>query len=129
MTFSLQSIRAQSAHRPAGYYEDVIASGVIEGDHLVLSEEAYARLAVKYSPGAATQAMTFASALAEWLAAGRPTVDAATHFERSANCSLCSLWDARHARCLHCGCRAIKLTWSTSACPLGKWPAVTPYRT
>lgn len=129
MKIPIPDIAARAAHRPAGYYEDVIASGVIEGENLVLTEEAYARLAGKYSTGAATQAMTFTAALAEWLAAGCPIVDAATHFERSAICSLCPLWDARHARCLHCGCRAIKLTWSTSACTLGKWPPVTPPRT
>lgn len=37
-----------AAHRPAGYYEDVVSRGKVVGDQLELSPEAYADLVAKY---------------------------------------------------------------------------------
>lgn len=41
-----------AAHRPAGYYEDVLSRGTVVGDQLELSPEAYADLVAKYQPPA-----------------------------------------------------------------------------
>lgn len=50
MKIKLASIQRMAAHRPAGYYEDVVGRGQIEGDILVLSAASYAALRAKYSP-------------------------------------------------------------------------------
>ena len=45
---NLQHIRNAMPNRPAGYYEDVIRSGALEGNALIMSNEAYTRLCQKY---------------------------------------------------------------------------------
>ena len=49
-TLHLTELYAYSPHRPAGYAEDVISHGKVEGDRLILSDEAYKRLTAKYAP-------------------------------------------------------------------------------
>jgi hypothetical protein len=46
--FSLSAIRKVSARRPPGYVEDVLSHGTVEGDKVILSDEAYAELVAKY---------------------------------------------------------------------------------
>ena len=50
MKIKLASIRRLAAHRPAGYYEDVLSHGKVTGEVLELTPTAYARLRQKYNP-------------------------------------------------------------------------------
>ena len=36
--------------RPPGYYEDVMAHGIVEGDFLEITQEGYSKLLEKYRP-------------------------------------------------------------------------------
>ena len=47
--FRLSAIRATADHRARGYYDDVVNSGRVDGDWLVLSDEAFRALQRKYS--------------------------------------------------------------------------------
>lgn len=47
-TFTLSSIRKLASERPAGYVEDVLSHGTVEGERVVLSDDAYNTLFIKY---------------------------------------------------------------------------------
>lgn len=47
-TFSLAAVHRTAEKRPPGYLEDIISSGTVEGDNVILSDEAYAELVAKY---------------------------------------------------------------------------------
>lgn len=49
--FTLQQIAEAAKSRPAGYEADVIASGIIDGDAVLLTTEAYLSLRAKYHRG------------------------------------------------------------------------------
>jgi hypothetical protein len=46
----LCEIERRAAERPPGYVEDVLSRGMVVGDELELSEEAYRELVAKYDP-------------------------------------------------------------------------------
>ncbi len=48
LKLKLAGIRAMAAFRPPGYYEDVVASGEISGEYLLLSPREFSRLRTKY---------------------------------------------------------------------------------
>lgn len=47
-TFTLQSVYIKAKQRPAGYVEDVLSRGTVDGDSVTLSSDAYKELAEKY---------------------------------------------------------------------------------
>ena len=74
-----------------------------------------------FPPTIRTQAAALIRAILDWFRDRCRLVSEEEHLFRSVICSLCPSWDARHARCLQCGCRAIKLRLRASRCPLLKW--------
>lgn len=122
MTIPIAHVRERAQQRPTGYFDDVIAAGLVVGDELHLSAEAYARLAAKYNPPSLVDlAASAVTAAANWAAAGFPVVDDATLQTRSSHCAICPRWDARAGRCLECGCYGLKHWLATERCPLGHW--------
>jgi hypothetical protein len=61
-------------------------------------------------------------------AVGLPVlVDADTAFQRFSTCQGCEFLKTDSFRCEKCGCfMKTKTQIATSACPIGKWPAITP---
>ena len=55
---SLSAVRAKSAERPSGYFEDVLSSGTViagedgQPEHVAIPTEAFDALVEKYDPGA-----------------------------------------------------------------------------
>ena len=50
----IQNIYFKAKYRPPGYIQDVLSYGTIEGDILILSNEAYAELIAKYQSSSST---------------------------------------------------------------------------
>lgn len=50
MRLRLADIEAKAAERPAGYVEDVISRGVVDGDFLEISSDALSELRAIYRP-------------------------------------------------------------------------------
>ena len=50
MRLRIAKIREQEKDRPAGYFEEVISRGIVDGDWLEISTEAHAELREKYRP-------------------------------------------------------------------------------
>lgn len=122
MTIPLSHIHERAKTRPPGYIEDVLASGVVNGDQITIDDEAFARLVAKYNPPSPlSMAGGLVKSLVAWASAGFPTVDESTLQERSAQCAICPRWDARAGRCLECGCAGLKHWLATERCPLGRW--------
>ncbi len=82
------------------------------------------------APSLLKRAITYANAVSEWVATGRPERDAqqtAEIYER--HCKLCSRYDPANGMCRACGCRVAdkglaltnKIRMATQHCPLGKW--------
>jgi len=49
-TLLLTELYSYSPHRPAGYAKDVISHGKLDGNRVMLSDEAYKQLTAKYAP-------------------------------------------------------------------------------
>ena len=135
--------RAASGKRPAGYLEDVLSRGTVDGDEIVFEDAAYTALAEKYRmarvpagdlgvaatktprPGLGKMALTLAKASARFAASGFRQVRGETLTARKAVCGACPDWDptgyAGLGRCRKCGCSGVKLSWASERCPLGKW--------
>lgn len=128
MTIPLQHIYERAKDRPPGYVEDVLGAGVVEGDAVVLTDDAYAHLVAKYNPPSVlAMAGSAVMAAGKWAAAGLPEASQEQLAKRQAECRACDRWDSRAERCLECGCYTqIKLRMATERCPLGRWSAVTP---
>ena len=45
---SIEALRAQANERPAGYVEDVMSQGMIDGDTLLLKDDVYTQLCNRY---------------------------------------------------------------------------------
>jgi len=138
MTLLLSQVRDQARRRPAGYFGEVVGSGVVVGDRLVLSDAAARRLFQKYNPngeGGMPDSLKeptlvgmledFVAATKIWAAAGFPVCTKAQIEARVGSCNNCDKWDAK-ARlglglCSACGCTLIKRWLATEKCPLGKW--------
>lgn len=69
-------------------------------------------------------------AVAGFAAGGFRTVPEDVLAHRQGLCHACEHWDAQAfagtGKCRKCGCSCWKLHFPRSACPIGKWPAVTP---
>ena len=76
------------------------------------------------------QGLQFGRAVAGYAAGGFRSVSPDVLAHRRAICTACEHWDpagfAGTGRCKKCGCSCWKLHFPLSACPVGKWPAVTP---
>lgn len=80
-------------------------------------------------PGLAQQAVSYAKAVAGWLAEGRPVRPPAEIERIFSICQACDRYDRQGSRCLRCGCRVNesdqawknKIAMATQSCPLGKW--------
>ncbi|HJT33857.1 MAG TPA: DUF6171 family protein, partial [Pirellulales bacterium] len=74
-------------------------------------------------PGKVTLAVNFAKALAEHVADGGQKAELAVVEERLLVCTTCE--HRNEGNCSVCGCGlAIKASWRSSECPLGKWERV-----
>lgn len=75
------------------------------------------------------QAMQAGRAVAGFAAGGFRRVPEDVLAHRQSLCHACEHWDARAfagtGRCKKCGCSCWKLHFPRSACPIGKWSAVT----
>lgn len=114
-------IEAAAQDRPAGYLDDVMSAGVRDGEWLEIPDPIYVALVEKYRPSSTSLAGQAISASVRWLTAGAQVTPEALHHDRSAVCAMCPLWDARHQRCMQCGCYAAKLWLATERCPIGRW--------
>jgi hypothetical protein len=74
--------------------------------------------------------LTYAAAVAEWIAAGRPIrSDAETQSIFRVFCSHCLLYEKTRRRCRECGCRVTpngpaiinKIRMATQHCPIRRW--------
>lgn len=144
----LEALRLAAQRKPKGYLEDVVASGTVDGDELLMEEEPYQRLRAKWTTGGARldqiepptileKAKNFAAATARWLSAGVPVVTEAEEKLRRHKCQHeCPVkaWstDGLYDHCALCGCGGLKLEWATEECPLPgvqkQWAATVPQR-
>ena len=134
---SVQKIRDKAPERPAGYLEDVLSSGIIVGDDLVVDEHRYTALCAKYRPSdnplnkqvntlprltVGMEMKNFQHAILEWGKAGFPVVTKELFEARIDICRHCPDWDesARFGmgKCAVCGCTTLKLWLVTSKCPI-----------
>lgn len=118
----LQHISDMAKHRPAGYYEDVLSSGVVVGDTLVLDDAVYNALCRKYRPtmpGISEMVGNFAKAIGEWAGKGFPVVSNEQFTSRYDVCRACENWTGY--RCKICGCTKMKLWLETEKCPERRW--------
>ena len=128
----INKIREASNVRPAGYFDDVMSYGKVNGEYLELSDDDYALLSAKYSadippPKISDLVTNFSTAITKWVSAGFPTLDENEFTDRYKICSSCKFWDesARFnlGKCKHtkCGCTKFKIWMRTEKCPIGKW--------
>jgi glycosyltransferase involved in cell wall biosynthesis len=79
------------------------------------------------------QLTQYASAVARWLRAGRPTRSDSETDRLFAICQQCERYDAERGACKLCGCRVSSSKWpllnkirmATENCPIDKWAAET----
>ncbi len=126
ITIPLAKLQSTAAYKPQGYYDACIAAGTVEGENLVLSEEAFAGLRRRFTPpGIIRQAFSAASATANECGAataGLPAVEDAEVARRLAICQACEYLIAGERRCSKCGCFVeVKARFRTQACPQGRW--------
>jgi len=90
----------------------------------LIREKTLDALTVK-PPGLVDMASTFIAAATAQVLAGNPIASEAVQARRKALCHACPLLDKDSDRCNKCGCIAMNLkrSWSTSACPDGRWPS------
>jgi hypothetical protein len=70
------------------------------------------------------QAANLAKATARHALDGGREVDEATLADRLRTCDACDRLRPSDGRCSECGCPvAVKATWASESCPLGKWAA------
>lgn len=133
MRFALSFVYDQARFRPAGYVEEVLAAGKIDGEQIEFSEDALAVLRKKYGepelPGLGEMAQNFTRSVAWWLINGVPVARRREFQARLSQCesNVCGQWlvDRSIARCAACGCaQGLKLWIATETCPKGYWNAV-----
>lgn len=49
ITVNIEAIREAAAYRPAGYVEDVLAAGTVDGDFVHIPSDAFDALTIKYA--------------------------------------------------------------------------------
>lgn len=124
----LDLLAEQAKDRPAGYYEDVLAAGVVGPKTVRLSREEYSRLIAKYrrGPSLLQKAKNFTTSAAKHIAAGMPMASEEEIARRFAICQACEF--LKDGACTKCGCPVVrqkkflsKLSWADQSCPIGKW--------
>lgn len=128
----IEEVRKQAAYRPEGYVEDVLGSGVVNGDVVEIEATNWARLIGKYGepemPSLGEMAKNFTRSVAWWLINGVPVTRRRDFHARLRQCegNECGQWlgDRRIARCAACGCAGVKLWLASEKCPNGYWGAV-----
>ncbi len=123
---TLAKLRSAAAYKPQGYYDACLAAGTVEGDNLLLSEEAFAELRRQFTPpNILRQSLSAVSAAAGECGAamaGAPPVEDAEIARRLSVCEACPFLIAGEKRCSKCGCFVdAKARFRTQHCPLGKW--------
>lgn len=117
--------------RPEGYYEEVLAAGVVGPLTVRIPRDKYKALAEKYNPAPSLlqKAKNFTSSAARHIASGMPMCDQAEVDRRFAICQGCEFY--KDGTCQKCGCplkrqKGIlsKLSWANEKCPIGKWGPV-----
>lgn len=136
MKISLANIDKKAKSRPAGYKEDLLKRGRIEGDFLFVTPDAYLELWTKYNgdsfskgcckslPSAsqmAHNALKAAGRLIKAGASGKPIIANPEAIQkRQEICASCEFLNGK--RCTKCGCfTVLKTKLETEHCPAGKW--------
>ena len=136
MRLRIAKISEQAKDRPAGYFEDVISRGFLDGEWLEISSDAMASLRETYRPpkpepplpSLPVMAVNVARAVgAEAVAtfAGSPAIPKEEAGARFVICQSCTDWfRPSDERCAHpaCGCYLrTKTAFRAQHCPIGKW--------
>jgi hypothetical protein len=137
MKMRLSRIHEVAASRPPGYVEDVLSRGMLEGEWLEISSDAYKELKRKYAPPEPeppapalppvhVMAKNAATAVKQELKArfsGVPPVLQAEIDRRLAICNApCEHFIPDQGRCAKCGCFTnFKAKLRSQHCPEGKW--------
>lgn len=127
IAIALSHLSIIAAKRPAGYEEDVISHGKIEGDILLLEDAVYQDLRKKYSPrlpSLSTQARNAVGAVGRIARAAiqqkKIRVSDEEQQRRMAICATCEFYTG--STCKKCGCHIrFKTKLTTEHCPIGKW--------
>jgi hypothetical protein len=124
---ALIQIEKNKTKRPNGYYEDVVSSGKVEGEHLILENDVFVTLANKYRTKVEPKKpiQNFARSMKNWAKAGFKTVSEDKYKERLKICRSCDFWSEKAnyslGRCEKCKCTKMKLKLATESCPIDKW--------
>lgn len=132
MKIFLKNIKETSKQRPAGYYQDVMSHGKVEGEYLVMSAANFAKLRLKYKeqevigpPPISSQLKTFSKAMVDFAGSGFKKVSQEVFDKRMNECNKCEFWQknalAGMGRCMKCGCSGAKQWMPTQQCPIGRW--------
>lgn len=151
---SLAGISIAAANRPAGYEAACLSAGEIDGDDLLLSEEAFASIRNSFPsfdyakppkpsvmPEALLQSLQtpkppsllkmvgnlVKATVAESKAVilKEPPVSEAEYQRRLKLCGTCDLFEKSAGRCMSCGCfMTYKAKMRSQQCPTGKWGPV-----
>lgn len=131
MRLRIQKIKDQTTSRPAGYVEEVLSRGVVDGEWLEISPEELAKLRDKYRPkpqapprpSLPVMAANYAAAQARDFIAGKPrrTEEELEHILEV--CRSCTdHFRPSDQTCSLCGCPiADKSPLAREHCPIGKW--------
>lgn len=139
----LSRVLAAAPERPAGYVEDVMSRGRVDGEWLELPDEAHAELRAKYRPvstqpvierplpSSGRMVKNFAKAATGEAVArvlGKNVVSDEEIDRRLSICRAClppdGWYRASDERCSHpdCGCwLRRKAAWRGQSCPIKKW--------
>lgn len=115
----LSQVRELAAVRPAGYFDDVLASGRVVGDAVEIDDDTHAALVRKYRPTLLAMGLNLAESMAAWTRAGFPLTPQAVYDARRVTCAACPHYDsdAWIHHCSRCGCSGVKLHLMTEKCP------------
>ena len=125
---SLAALREAATRRPEGYLEEVLAAGVVRGQHVHLPAEAYRALVKKYTTDVpfSQKLKNFTKSAVKHLASGAQLCTEEEVARRHAICQTCEF--LKDGACRKCGCPVVrekkfisKLSWANESCPIGKW--------
>lgn len=141
MKILLKDIEEKAKIRPEGYKDEVLKSGTIEGNFLVITPDAYTELLKKFSPSTPIPPKKkccgdyppLPTQLGNAVNAGKRVLGAFKRGEsvrvadqvanaRRAICEQCQDFDKERGRCVLCGCYVkFKLMLKTEQCPRKLW--------
>ena len=122
--FPLSDVRRHAKIRPAGYFDELVRMGRVDGDDLILTDTALRCLREKYQSHRLSLAGVIFHGIrsaARWVRAGLPLVDQETLDARIIKCSECPEWIGGailtgRGRCRLCGCGEFKPWLATESC-------------